>query len=256
MELNNLQIKHSIGNGDQNFILIHNAGGSHLMFKHQISLLLKYGDVYQFDLPGHGYNREVPLASDLMSCANLVAKMASEYKLKKTCLIGLNNGADIALQAQANSPTLFNRVILIDPPIMLTHEFIHEIKSFIVQLDNVESYSDFVNQMISSLLPHSDDETIEMVRESFLSVNKNALKIIFSSLITWDKGSKELLAGLDVPTLCILTDEHHCSYQKLQSVAPQMLLAKTIGSHCWATVDVPDQVNAMISSFLNMEILK
>jgi pimeloyl-ACP methyl ester carboxylesterase len=256
MDLNNLQVNHSLGSGEQNFILIHNAGGSHLMFKHQIDLLLQYGDVYQFDLPGHGLNKASPLDSDLVSCASLVTKIVAEYQLKKTCLIGLNNGADIALQAYSCSPTLFNMLIMIDPPIMMTNDFIHEIQKFIIQLDNLDSYEYFINQMINSLLPYSDSKIRDIAKKSFLSVDKNALKNMFSSLITWDKGSREMLAKVDVPTLCILTDEHHCSYQKIQSVAPQILLAKTVGSHCWATLDAPEQVNAMISRFLNMKIIK
>ena len=256
MDLNKLEVNHLIGSGEQNFILIDNAGGSHYMFKDQIDLLRQYGDVYQFDLPGHGLNKESKLGSDLVSCASLVAKMAVEYKLKKTCLIGLNNGADIALQAYSCSPTLFNRLIMIDPPIMMTPDFTREIQEFIQQLDNFDNYEHFINHMITSLLPSSDSEVRAIPRKAFLGVNKNALKAMFSSLIHWDKGSKELLSKIDVPTLCILTDEHHCSYQKLQSIAPQILLAKTIGSHCWATLDAPEQVNAMISRFLSMQCSK
>lgn len=40
------------GDGDISFVLIHNAGGSHQFFTHQIAMLKKYGDVVYLDLPG------------------------------------------------------------------------------------------------------------------------------------------------------------------------------------------------------------
>lgn len=45
------------GNGDHNFVLIHNAGGNHHFFTHQIALLKNYGNIFWLDLPGHSHSK-------------------------------------------------------------------------------------------------------------------------------------------------------------------------------------------------------
>lgn len=61
------------------------------------------------------------------------------------------------------------------------------------------------------------------------------------------------LLKINLNTLTILTDEHHCSYRKLTSIKNNMItLAKVVGSKCWATLEVPEQINAMISRFLSI----
>ena len=49
------------GKGNLNFVLIHNAGGDHRFFTHQIGFLKNYGNVIQLDLQGHGTSK--PLSS-------------------------------------------------------------------------------------------------------------------------------------------------------------------------------------------------
>jgi hypothetical protein len=87
-------------------------------------------------------------------------------------------------------------------------------------------------------------------RFCFNGVNKKSLTGILRGLLEWDAKSAGILKSIACPTLCILTDEHHCSYEKMHGEAPQFEIGKVIGSKCWATLEVPEQVNAMISRFL------
>ena len=74
---------------------------------------------------------------------------------------------------------------------------------------------------------------------------------MFNSLLEWDKkDAKKQIKDINCPTLCILTDEHHCSYQRIKQENSNLEIGKVICSKCWATLEAPDQVNSMIKRFL------
>lgn len=236
------------GNGALNFILLHNAGGNHHFFIHQVELLKKYGDVIWLDLPGHSESKGIS-SYQMSNLSCIVNQVCKNLSLKNICLVGLNNGADIVIDLAINHRLPIKNIILIDPPIFMEKSFISEINEFINQLER-KDYSKFVTSLVDALFIHTDNKNKEIATNAFNKVDKKALQSIFKGLIEWDAQSVGKLKNIPYPTLCIITDEHHCTYDKLRREAPQFEIGKVIGSKCWATLEVPEQVNAMIERFL------
>src|SRR5262245_8563132 len=112
------------GAGTLNFVLIHNAGADH-RFTHQIEMLREFGDVVQLDLPGSGKSR--PVSSYKMGdLSSLIATICRQLSLKDICLIGLNNGANIAIDTTLHQSLAIEKLILIDPPIFMDSSFVAE----------------------------------------------------------------------------------------------------------------------------------
>ena len=243
-----IYIKKLKGKGPLNFILIHNAGGCHKMFTHQIEMLLKYGTVVLLDLPGHGESPAVK-ENSIEESSELIYNIYKHYSLDNLFLIGLNNGANIALNTLHSFNIPANGLVLIDPPLFMKKDFVAEIETFILTL-KADSYKDFIHSMVTKLLAKSEQKNIDIAFQAFMKVDKTSLQEIFQSLIAWDKKAKSILSSIDIPSLCILTDEHHCTFAKVKKIAPEFMLGKVIASKCWATLEVPTQVNAMIESFL------
>lgn len=239
------------GSGSQNFLLIHNAGSDHRFFKHQIETLQAFGSVTLFDLPGSGKSQ--PAASyQMKDLASLTLEIARQLHLKNICLIGLNNGANIAIEAALQNKVPIERLILIDPPIFLSSSFAQEIRAYIQSLETAQFDAPFVTSFVDALFIQTDSSTKEIAISAFSQVDKQALRAIFTGLLEWDAHSSGLLKKIAQPTLCILTDEHHCSYDKMRREAPHFEIGKVVGSKCWATLEVPEQINAMISRFLTL----
>jgi pimeloyl-ACP methyl ester carboxylesterase len=238
------------GKGDLNFVLIHNAGGNHRFFTHQIETFKNYGNVIQLDLPGHGNSNQLS-SYKMHELAAIVSNICEKLSLKNICLVGLNNGASIVISTTLNHFLPIKSIILIDPPIFMNQSFISEINNFIEELEGAE-FKTFVTILVDALFINTDAYNKEIATKAFLSVDKKSLQNIFRGLIEWDANSVGTLKNISFPTLCILTDEHHCSYGKLKEEAPHFELGKVVGSKCWATLEVPDQVNAMISRFLKI----
>lgn len=244
-------VKKIEGKGNLNFVLIHNAGGDHRFFTPQIKTLKNHGNVIQFDLPGHGKS-DVISRYKMEDLASVVVQVCENLGLKNLCFIGLNNGANIVIDILNNYPSLIiKNAVLIDPPIFINKIFEDEINSFIQELENSKK-EDFSGSLVDNLFIHTTASNKKIARSAFNKADKKSLQNIFRSLIEWDKNSHNILKKIDCPCLCILTDEHHCSYKKLSEEAPHIEIAKVIGSKCWATLEVPQQVNAIIERFLKI----
>lgn len=239
------------GNGTLNFVLIHNAGSDHRFFTHQIGMLRKFGDVVQLDLPGSGKSH--PIASYKMGdLSSIIATICRKLSLYNICLIGLNNGANIAIDTVLNHSLAIDKLVLIDPPIFMDKSFVGEINSYIERLEKAEFNHQFVASLVEALFLNTDSSNKEIAASAFNGVNKKSLAGIFRGLLEWDAKSAGILKKVVCPTLCILTDEHHCSYEKMHREAPQFEIGKVVGSKCWAALEVPEQVNAMITRFLKI----
>ena len=249
MELSHkLFIEKLSGNGPLNFVLIHNAGGDHHFFKHQIPILQKYGDVIWLDLPGHGDSDGI-LGYTMSDLAHVITQHCLTLNLKNICFVGLNNGANITIEIAASHPLPVHSIILIDPPLFMHKTFISEINEFIKYLDQ-EEYSLFIDSLVHHLFLETSLENKEIAKRAFIRANKKSLKNIFQGLIEWDKNSQSRLKNISYPVLCILTDEHHCQFRTLSQEALPFTIGKVVGSKCWATLEVPEQVNAMIERFV------
>ena len=235
-------------------MLIHNAGGDRNFFTYQVKTLKKHGNILLLDLPGHG-NSPAMDKNSITDSSNIIYEICKELNLSNICLIGLNNGANIALNIFSQNDLPINSMILIDPPLFMNEKFVKEINEFIGIL--IGGYlEDFINSLVNNLFIKTDEINKNIALNSFMSSDKNSLQEMFKSLIEWDKNSENVLKNIRCQTLCILTDEHHCSYNKLKGIAPSFEIGKVIGSKCWATLEVPEQINAMIERFLDIGIKK
>jgi pimeloyl-ACP methyl ester carboxylesterase len=245
-----MHVERLLGHGSLNFVLIHNAGGDHHFFTHQLHVLKKFGNVILLDLPGHA--RSGVLASyNMHDLAVVIEQVCKQLKLINICLVGLNNGANIAIETAASFALPIHSMALIDPPLLMDTSFVEEIRQFISQLDGNE-YGEFIQSLVNSLFIRTGINNKYIAINAFNHADKKSLQAIFTGLIDWDAAALEKLTEITIPTLCLITDEHHCTYEKLNHAAPQFEYGKVVGSRCWATLEVPEQVNAMMERFLNL----
>lgn len=240
------------GHGSLNFVLIHNAGGDHHFFTHQLHVLKKFGDVILLDLPGHAQSG-VLTSYGMHDLATIIEQVCKQLKLINICLVGLNNGADIAIETAVSFALPVHSLILIDPPLFMESSFVEEIKQFIQKLDG-KDYAEFVQSLVDASFIKTGVNNKYIAINAFNHADKKSLQAVFKGLIEWDTAAREKLAEITIPTLCLITDEHHCSYEKLTHAAPQFEYGKVVGSKCWATLEVPEQVNAMMERFLNLHV--
>ncbi|MSO13436.1 alpha/beta fold hydrolase [Rickettsiales endosymbiont of Trichoplax sp. H2] len=243
------------GKAEKIFVMIHNAGGNHKFFQEQIKIFSNIGKVFAIDLPGHGLTSAMDKQYSILKYAKIIIKFIKKLNLNNICLIGLNNGANIGIEIINNNGDEFiDELILIDPPLFMKENFILEIEEFIDKL-NAPNIEHFIEDLTSLLFIKAPNDIKLIAKQSFKSVSVRILISIFKDLINWNKNCNEKLLAINIPTLCIVTDEHHCSYNKINNLNNNFEIGKVVGSKCWATLEVPEQINAMILRFLELQNL-
>lgn len=99
------------GNGRYPLILIHGAGGSHLVWPAALRQLANAA-VYALDLPGHGRSNG-PAHDNVNAYANLVADFLAALDLKNVVLVGHSMGGAVAQMAAVQHPSRIAGLVLI-----------------------------------------------------------------------------------------------------------------------------------------------
>ncbi len=240
------------GAGTRSFVLLHNAGGSHQLFSHQMKTLGRLGTVYAFDLPGYGQSQASQERYTTKETAALVAEAIKKLQLSQVYLVGLNNGANISIEISLNKDIPITQLVLIDPILFMSKDFITEIEDFITHLE-APDVDVFIDGLIDAFFIKTSDANKRIANKAFKQCSKKVAAAALKDLILWSQEAKSKLLALFVPTLVVLTNEHHCPYQPLKGLNPLIDLAKVTGSKCWATLEVPEQVNAIIKRVVELQ---
>jgi hypothetical protein len=74
--------------------------------------------------------------------------------------------------------------------------------------------------------------------------------------MTWDKKAPEKLSHCKCPILYI-EDNGGCysDIEQFMAICPQLIVGKTVCSGHFPTIEVPEQINAMINRFFDIKIL-
>lgn len=243
------------GRGHYHFALIHNAGANHLMMRKIFSHVSKKGVAVTFDWPGHGKSA---LCEDgnysVEAQAERIAKFLKKQGGKKWILIGLNFGANLAVEIAACYPELVSHLVLIEPPILLPPESQFWIEGLIKQLLELppKTYGKKIAKETFLFPPTPQDRRI--VEKAFEVVDRDMYIATFRDFLEWDKTAVAKLKKLKAHTLHILTTHPFCA--DLSPYIPHVITTRVIGSGFWATLEVPKQLNAMIDRFLDITSLQ
>jgi pimeloyl-ACP methyl ester carboxylesterase len=91
------------------------AGASSRAFVGLLPLLAADRSVYAPDRPGHGES-DGEAGSDVATHAAAMADLAADLRLRKIDVLGVGDGAAVALALAADKPDLVRRVVLIAAP--------------------------------------------------------------------------------------------------------------------------------------------
>ncbi len=236
------------GSGPQTYVLLHNAGGDHHFFDPQISFLQNHGRVIAIDLLGHGQSKKPEQAYSLSQHAADINALLSSLNVTNATGIGLNYGANVFIEMGS---TQIKRLIMIDPPLFMDDTTRNFVQDHVNDLNNPKN-DHYVEDLVSQSFLKGNQTSQDIARNAFQTTPRKILATIYKDLLDWDKNSFSKVQKIDTPSLCIMTDASLCSMAELQACNPKIRLGKVVESLYWATLEVPDQINAMIQRFAAM----
>jgi pimeloyl-ACP methyl ester carboxylesterase len=99
------------------FVLLHGIGMGRRYWGALTDTLGTHGRVYALDLPGFGDAPEPETPLDMRQSGDLIAELVEGLGIVNPVLVGHSMGAQVAVEAAARHPKLFERVVLISPTV-------------------------------------------------------------------------------------------------------------------------------------------
>lgn len=244
------------GKGDPSFLFIHNLGGDHHVFSEQFKHFQRYGKVLTLDLRGHGQSDKPDGDYTIELFANDLAALCLGTGYRNCVVMGSSIGGNIALELGNRYPDLVSAVVLLDSGLFLETDTAKMVESY--QKKILENTSEALEEILAGSCLGTD-RCRTLLEKSYAKVPPHVWNSAFESLIAWDKRAKEHVLGCKTHMLYIEASSpsaDRSGFADLETFAsyrPQLVTGKTVGSGHYPSLEVPEQVNAMVEKFLHMK---
>jgi pimeloyl-ACP methyl ester carboxylesterase len=238
-----------VGVGDPPMLFVHGIG-NHTHFAAQVEFFSRSHRVVAPDLPGFGGSDAPERAYGIAAFADEVAWLCDELDLDRPVIVGHSMAGAVALEVAAARPDLPSALVLLDPipivPLPALQDQRAQLAEALAGPQFREAFRSFAERRM--FRPTDDPDLRAWIVEEMCATPQHVLVPTFDSLSRW---SGESLAGVSVPLLLITAgDGLPADMAKTRELFPQLELGRTVGVGHFAHAMAPEQVNAMIDSFL------
>lgn len=154
----------------------------------------------------------------------------------------------IALAFAASSPSDVTAVALLDSPIVTPPGLLENFRS-VIELLRSPAYPQVMRQFIGSSVGFEDDPARkEQVLAQMAANPQHAMVPTIEHCLAQDTAAdaKQCTA----PFLYVSSGPWYTDVARLRELCPQLVTGQTVGSGHFHTIEVPDQVNAMVGRFI------
>lgn len=232
-------------------VLVHGWCCDHSYFAPQFDFLSARGHtVLAVDLRGHGESDKPEGSYSMEVFADDLAWLASELSLERPVIVGHSMGGVIAFELAIRHADLPGGIVMIDSPVTRPEQSRAGMPAFLEKLNGStyrEALTDYVTEVL--FLPTDDAERKAEILLQMPETARHVMISAFEGLRDFDPDAAR--GPLRIPSLYIAADDRPLSdLPHLFQLAPDMLFGQTVGSGHFCTLEVPDQVNAMLARFL------
>jgi pimeloyl-ACP methyl ester carboxylesterase len=238
-----------VGTGSPEFLFIHGLGGDRTHFAAQLKYFSRRGRVLNVELRGHGDSDKPKQQYSIEGFADDICWLCSQQDLKKPVIVGQSMGGNMALEIAARYPSFAAGLVLLDSGVLFPASAGTVFAGYLEGLKSPHVEAEVRKIVADSCLP--TDACRDQVERTFLATPQHVLVSTFESLFPWDlHRARECVKTCKVPVLYIEASHRLADLDLFARLCPQLLTAKAVGSGHFLSLEVPEQVNAMIDRFI------
>jgi pimeloyl-ACP methyl ester carboxylesterase len=236
------------GAGEPPALLIHAWGADSTFMRPLLEHLGTGRRTVAVDLRGHGQSSQPESDYTMQTFVDDLVWLTDRLGLRRPVIIGHSLGGMIALALAASSPNFASAVILLDSPVVAPPGLIDEFRSVIEPLRSPR-YPQVMRQFIGSFVGFADDATRrERILDQMAANPQRPMVSALEHCLAQDTARDA--ASCKVPLLYVSSGPWYTDVSSLRELCPQLVTGQTVGSGHFHTIEVPDQVNAMVGRFL------
>lgn len=251
LQINGTKLQvHEAGQGDPAILMLHCWGGDRSFLTPQIEAFSNRHRVVTPDLRGHGKSDRPEGPYTIPTFAQDALAICEQLKLDRPVIIGHSMGGNIAMEMAGLAPDRVRGVVLLDS-VVVPPEGLGE--SFAPVLEGLASPAwQEVTKAFTGSVGGFDDrpERRQWLVDCIADNDHHVLRDTMMGVATHD--SDAAAARVKAPMLYVSSGTWYTDVERFKKHCPQLVTAQLYGSGHYIPLEIPDQVNAVISRFLEV----
>lgn len=237
--------------GSPPLLFIHGMWGDHTQFNHQADHFAPRHRVLAPDLAGHGQSDKPAVEPSMEGFAEQAATLCRHAGLKRVVAVGHSLGGAVAVSLAARHPELVRGVACLDTTLLATARAKQQaLPALLARLESeppVEALAAWLEPMF---LPSDPPEIKQRVLDAVAAAPLHVSRGLVRAVVHWE--GQTALEGVTCPLLYLGGAAPRTPMADLKRLKPQALYGQVIGSGHFMMLVVPEQINAMLSRFLEL----
>jgi pimeloyl-ACP methyl ester carboxylesterase len=230
-------------------LFVHGLGCDHTVFVPQAEFFSRGQHVISIDLRGHGKSDAPDQEYTMAAFADDLAWLCVELGLRKPAVVGHSMGGNVALEFASRHREIPASIVLIDSIILPQQAFRATLQRFAEALLGPDYRVGCQEALLSLCLAADDKPRKEQLIASLPKAPLQVLASVLTNLLA-DYDVAQAAALCRVPVAYIGAAIALADLNYFKSLIPHLVTAQTLGSGHFSPLFVPDQINAMLSTFL------
>ncbi|MDD1522031.1 MULTISPECIES: alpha/beta fold hydrolase [Bradyrhizobium] len=241
------------GKGSPEFLFVHGLGGDRTHFAPQMEYFGRHGRALNAELRGHGESDKPHQDYSIEGFAEDLVWLCARQEITKPVIVGQSMGGNMALEIAARYPDFPAGLVLLDSGVLFPASAGAVFTSYLEGLQG-PNFADEIRKIVAdSCLP--TDRCHAHVEQTFLATPQHVLVSTFRSLFPWDvHRAGQCAQACRVPVLYIEAAHRLADLNRLGALCPQLVTAKAVGSGHFLSLEVPEQIDAMIDRFISLYV--
>jgi pimeloyl-ACP methyl ester carboxylesterase len=171
--------------------------------------------------------------------------------MTKPIVVGHSMGGNVALELAARYPEIPASIVLIDSVILPRQSFLDALQPVGEALRGPDYQATYQQVILSTCLATDDERRKAQLIASLPKAPQHVLASAFTNHLT-DYDVTPAAIGCHVPIAYIGAAIPMADLIQFRSLTPHLMTAQTLGSGHFSPLFVPDQINAMVSTFVEV----
>lgn len=241
------------GSGEPPVLLVHGWTCNHTYFQPQFEHFSRAHRTVAVDLRGHGESDKPQQEYTLDGFADDLAWLAGELGLRKPIVIGHSLGGAIVLALAQRHPDLPGAIVMVDGAAVRARGSAEALQPMIEALYG-PAYLDVQRTIVENTLfdPTDDPALRERVVREMTASPQHVTASCLKNLVVYDQEAAARACA--VPALNVVAARPIQDVALTRELMPNLIHGQTVGAGHFLQLLVPDQLNAMIESFLALHV--
>jgi len=240
------------GDAGGSLVFVHGAMSNRATFRYQLDHFEGRRRV-AFDLRGHGESEVTDDGYEVTNLARDLAAVCDQLGLNHGVVVGHSLGGAAALQYAADHPDRVSGLVLLDSPVLMPPDFAAGVAQ-LAQAARSPMYDEAINGFMGQFA--GSEDRLEIRRQVLSDVARTPKEVVAACLeSTAEFDGESAAAAYQKPLMYVSSGPWFTDVGRFRALCPQLVTAQSFGSGHYHQLEVPDQINAFIDRFLEVNSL-